>query len=392
MKNKKIWIGMIVLVIFAGTGYYLLNKSTDATVVEIVKEYTVKEDDIVIDFISDGIVTMDEYELAFKTGGVVDAVSKNIGDEIKVNDLIAKLDTTELELKREQLEISIESLKAKINDDLKDYNYDQTAQNFVIDAIKKDIVTETSLLDIMEKNTNLYSRVEIETQKDKVDTLNDELKLETLKLSNVIINPTTQDNLSLKDLEIELELMDYDILSSSLIAQIEGVIVELNGGTGTTVGTTNPFVIVQDQENPYIVAMVSELDIYNVYIGQKVYAEFESDFGVPFSGEVSHISQIPSIDNNNIVTYRVDIKLEQFPESNKAGLSTLLNFILKEKNDILVIPNTAVKIEDNKQFVEVKTETGSEKRSIITGLTDGLNVEVIEGLSSGDIVLIKSTN
>lgn len=48
-------------------------------------------------------------------------------------------------------------------------------------------------------------------------------------------------------------------------------------------------------------------------------------------------------------------------------------------------------IVDRKQVVEVKDETGNiETRNIKTGLTDGTNVEVTEGLKAGDVLIIRA--
>jgi len=45
---------------------------------------------------------------------------------------------------------------------------------------------------------------------------------------------------------------------------------------------------------------------------------------------------------------------------------------------------------EGKQTVEVKTETGElVARQVSTGLTDGFNVEVIEGLEAGEVVIIR---
>lgn len=391
MKNKKVWILAFVVAVGLTAGYLAVSSGAEETVVETVKENTVKKGDLVIDFLSDGLVTMDEYDLSFKTGGVVKDVNVALGDWLQPGDVIASLDTAELELKRRQLEIAIATLKEKNAVSAMDYAYDQAAQKAVIASVEGDIEDARDKLELMNLHPELYAAAELENQSKMVSELEAKLNIENLKLTQALINPTTQNNLALEDMMIDLALMDLDLASTTLTSPIEGMVVKINGAAQSTVGTTNAFAVIQDSENPYIVSMVSELDIHNVFVGQKVYAEFESDFGVPYTGVVSHVSDVPNIDNNNIVTYRVEITLEKAPESIKAGLSTVLSFILKEKTDVLVLPNTAVKIVDNQQVVEVKTEAGSETREIVTGLTDGLNVEVISGLEAGDVVLIRST-
>ncbi|MCD7836030.1 MAG: efflux RND transporter periplasmic adaptor subunit, partial [Lachnospiraceae bacterium] len=59
--------------------------------------------------------------------------------------------------------------------------------------------------------------------------------------------------------------------------------------------------------------------------------------------------------------------------------------------DVLYVSKRAVVTDDDKTYVLVKNEDGSiEKRTITTGFSDGVNIEVVEGLSEGETVLIES--
>ena len=63
--------------------------------------------------------------------------------------------------------------------------------------------------------------------------------------------------------------------------------------------------------------------------------------------------------------------------------------MLAESVDVLTIPEATVVMEGEKSYVQVITDTttqAAERREIRTGLSDGLNIEVIEGLSAGDII------
>jgi len=74
----------------------------------------------------------------------------------------------------------------------------------------------------------------------------------------------------------------------------------------------------------------------------------------------------------------------------RAGYSANADVIIQEKNDVLLVPERLVKMEDEKAFVEVPgvtPEDEPEKKEIEVGLSDGLNLEVIAGLSEGDKVV-----
>ena len=73
----------------------------------------------------------------------------------------------------------------------------------------------------------------------------------------------------------------------------------------------------------------------------------------------------------------------------RAGYSANADIVVKEKKDVLLIPERLVKFEGGKATVEVPGEMGKEpvKKEIKYGLSDGMNVEVIAGLKDKDAVV-----
>jgi len=76
----------------------------------------------------------------------------------------------------------------------------------------------------------------------------------------------------------------------------------------------------------------------------------------------------------------------------RAGYSATADLVIREKTDVLVIPERLVLFEDDgaKTFVEIPGEgidAEPEKVAITTGLSDGLNIEVVEGLAEGGQVV-----
>ena len=69
----------------------------------------------------------------------------------------------------------------------------------------------------------------------------------------------------------------------------------------------------------------------------------------------------------------------------RAGYSANADVIITKKEDIILIPERLIHTRDSAQYVEVKdsTEVISE-REIKTGLSDGINIEVVEGLEEGE--------
>ncbi len=72
----------------------------------------------------------------------------------------------------------------------------------------------------------------------------------------------------------------------------------------------------------------------------------------------------------------------------RAGYSANADLIIQKKDLILVIPERVVEFKEDTAFVEVKAPNGEiTKKTIKTGLSDGLNIEVMEGLKEGDLLV-----
>ena len=90
-----------------------------------------------------------------------------------------------------------------------------------------------------------------------------------------------------------------------------------------------------------------------------------------------------------------DVEIELDPVSDvvlRAGYSANADLVIREKTDILMIPERLVLFEEDgaKTFVEIPAEIPGDEPSKIeieTGLSDGLNIEIVVGLEEGDSVV-----
>jgi len=91
----------------------------------------------------------------------------------------------------------------------------------------------------------------------------------------------------------------------------------------------------------------------------------------------------------NATLFDVEIDLvERGEKVIRAGYSANADLIIQKKEDILYIPERLVLFEKEKTFVEIKNAEGEIiKKEIKIGLSDGINVEILEGLKEGDEVV-----
>ena len=93
----------------------------------------------------------------------------------------------------------------------------------------------------------------------------------------------------------------------------------------------------------------------------------------------------------DVVYYKIKLKLDAQDERLKNGMSADIDIRSAEKENALVVPQRAIKIEGTEKFVEVLKDAKNnitERKKIITGLEgDEGSVEVKSGLEEGDEVV-----
>lgn len=208
---------------------------------------------------------------------------------------------------------------------------------------------------------------------------------------------------TLEDAKNNLELAKENVAKTVLIAPENGKILyiskkvgdiynpsaNVNNNANNTVASGH-FMVILSSGSSNVKTNITESDIKNISLGQRVEVIVESVGDGVINGKVSEINSLPKIDSNGVVTYEVVIELETKDKKIMEGMTCLVNFIFREKKNVLYIPNKSVISEDGKQYAEVMEEEGKiVKKEIKTGFSDGEKVEVVSGLTKGETVITR---
>jgi HlyD family secretion protein len=133
---------------------------------------------------------------------------------------------------------------------------------------------------------------------------------------------------------------------------------------------------------------VDETEVGKIKEGMPIELEIGAIEKEKFVAVLEYISPKGKEENGAIqfeIKANVQLKEGQFI---RAGYSANANIVLDKKDDVLVIPEGLLRFEDEKSYVEVMTNTNQqfEKRFVKTGLSDGINIEITEGLKTNDKV------
>jgi HlyD family secretion protein len=135
---------------------------------------------------------------------------------------------------------------------------------------------------------------------------------------------------------------------------------------------------------------VDEIDVGRLVEGMPVSIGVGALPAATVRGELSRIS-LKARQDGTATVFPVEIGLVALEEIRlRAGFSANAEIIMDERIDVLVLPERVVTFEGDTAWVEVAGANGArERRTIRTGLSDAIRVEVVSGLREGDVVLEK---
>lgn len=131
---------------------------------------------------------------------------------------------------------------------------------------------------------------------------------------------------------------------------------------------------------------VDELDILSIELGQTAIIELDAVSGKGFEGTVTKIAS-SSTSTSGSAKYTVEISIER-SEQMRSGMSATAIITVAEKSDVLIIPLEALFESSGECYVYTELDNGelSGKITVTTGISDGINVEILSGLSEGDVI------
>ena len=146
---------------------------------------------------------------------------------------------------------------------------------------------------------------------------------------------------------------------------------------------------VSDLNSIYFVVEVSQEDLGQIKLGQKVNIELDTYPDIKINGEIFYISQIPTKDSSANNVYEVKIKFinNSLPTIN-LGMEGNANIIIENKIKRLSVDSSSIlEVKDDK-FVYKVANNKLEKVMVRTGFEGDIYIEIEEGLNSGESIVL----
>ncbi|MDD2697118.1 MAG: efflux RND transporter periplasmic adaptor subunit, partial [Candidatus Pacebacteria bacterium] len=146
--------------------------------------------------------------------------------------------------------------------------------------------------------------------------------------------------------DAESKLADYSIYSP-----FDGIVASINVENGDSVSGSTVLVNLITRQKIAEISL-NEVDAANVKVGQKATLTFDALSDVTLTGKVSDVDTVGTV-SQGVVSYGVKIVFDTQDDRVKSGMSVTADIITDSKQDVLLVPNSAVKSQGSSSYVEL---------------------------------------
>lgn len=180
------------------------------------------------------------------------------------------------------------------------------------------------------------------------------------------------------------KLSDYYIR-----APFDGIVTNINVEKGESVSSNKVLATIISKQKIAEITL-NEVDIAKVKVGQKANITFDAVDDLNITGKVVEIDTLGEV-TQGVVEYGVKISFDTQDKRVKPGMSLSANIITEAKQNTLLVPNQAVKIDKtSRRYVELLKNNIPVQQPVEIGLSNDTTTEILEGLKEGDIVITQA--
>jgi HlyD family secretion protein len=303
-----------------------------------------------------------------QVSGAIEKIYVDFNDEVKAGDILAEIDRDRFNAIREQRAAAVAVAQARVEEAEARLQTAQLERERIEKAFQR----------------NVASEFELDTRKAE----------ESASLAAV-----NAAKAQLQSAEADLRQADVDLEKTIIRSPIDGIVISREVDEGQTVAASlqapELFVIGNDLRQMRVNAAVSETDIGKVR--ENMEAEFRVDTyrNRNFRGIVTEVRYAETV-VDNVVTYTTLIDVSNPDLALRPGMTATILFEVEKVEDVLIVPNTALRFDPQAEKVETgwnRTPVGRpmQPRVFVQSGEQIREINVELGLNNGKVTEVRST-
>lgn len=287
--------------------------------------------------------------------GIIDKLYKEAGDKVQAGDVIATIKVI-------PDMVTLSSAESRLT--RAELVYEQSKRNFSRDSVlyNKEVISREEFEKVRLQYLN--DQEELKSAEDNLSLVRDGLTARTASTSNTLIRATVTGTI----LDVPIKVGNSVIESN-------------NFNDGTTIAT------VADMTDMIFVGKIDETEVGRVSEGMPMKITIGAMQDETLTANLEYVSPKGSEESGAIL---FEMKAAMEIPSNlfvRAGYSANAEIILDKRENVLTIPESTVEFSGDTAFVYLVTNQNPQefmRKPIKIGLSDGINIEVSEGLNADD--------
>jgi HlyD family secretion protein len=326
MKGKRILLPVVAILVLAGTGYGFWRWGNSP-----------KESPYVTMPVQRGNVT----QVVSSTGTLQAVVTVLVGSQVSgtIDKLFADFNS----------KVKAGQVVAQLNQDKFKAAMDQARANLLAaqSNFEKAKVSVGDALRTLERNRELRKRdIMAQSELDAAQTAYD------AAVAQLEVNKA-----QIAQAQAALNQASVDLNNTVIHSPVDGIVISRSVDVGQTVAASlqapTLFTIANDLAKMEVHTNVDEADVGNVTEGQEVTFTVDAFPARRFRGRVHQVRNAPTV-VQNVVTYDAVVRIDNKELLLKPGMTANVQFLVNRKEDVLTIPNMAIRFKPPDQKNEAQ--------------------------------------
>lgn len=319
----------------------------------------------------------DEYQVFADGEGYILRKHIEEGDEVKVGDLLYTLSTRQGQARSE---IAKQNLKyARRTIDLQSPILNELKAALASAKTKKDFDSVNYVRYLNLWNQRAVAKIELDKMKLTFDNAKNEYELIGNRYQKALLD--VENNLF--NAKQQVTIADEDADKNQIRSMLQGRVFSLNKEKGEWVRRGESVAIIGQANSFFLTLQIDEIDINKVKVGQNILVKADAFPDKIFKARLAKIYPLVDVRQQAL---QVDAELIDALPQSFSGLAVEANIIIRENAKALTVPTKAILLGDS---VWIEEKGKPLKKKVLTGIRTFDEVEIVNGVDSHTVVLIK---
>ena len=404
-KNKRILI--VLLIIVVGVSAFMLVRRNNTDTASQFQTAKIERGNLTGTIGATGTVRAKQTAvLIWQAAGTVDTVNVKVGDNVPADFVMAYLAKTSLPQSVIMAEADLVTAQKALDDLLNSTTaqaqsvvalreaqevYDKAA-NWREELNGKIHIKEIRYKKIFGTTVPVLKEYRGYASKETIAKADEDLGLAKAKLDDAQREfdrlKDGADAVDIAAAQARVDAAQATINLARLIAPFAGTVTESFPLPGDQVAAGATAFRVDNLSSLLVDVEVSEVDINSVSAGQPATLSFDAILGKEYHGQVVEVAQTGT-SVQGVVNFKVTVELTDADQDVKPGMTAAVNIVVEEMQDVVLVPNRAVRLVDGQRVVYLLVDGQAVKTEIRLGSSsDTMSVIAGGDVSEGDIVVL----